>query len=84
MPRVIWKHRLDLRDIFHSEAHGFINRRDIIVARVQRAKFWTEDDAELIALTEELSESRNADEFNSAWEALYDWFHANRVWVATI
>lgn len=84
MPRVIWKHKLDLCDIFHSEAHGFTNRRDIIVARVQRAKFWDEDDDELTALTEELAEAEDSDQFNSAWDALYDWFDANRVWVSTV
>lgn len=84
MPRAIWKHKLDLRDIFHSEAHTFTNRRDIIVARIQRSKFWDEDDDELTALTEELADAEDAEQFNSPWDALYDWFNANRVWVATV
>jgi hypothetical protein len=83
MPRVIWKHKLRLEDIFHSEAHSFTNRRDIIVARIQRSKFWDEDDDELAALVEELADTEDGEAFNRVWDALYDWFDANRVWVAT-
>lgn len=84
MPTVIWKHRLDLRDIFHSEAHSFANRRDIIVARIQRSKFWDEDDVELVDICEELSATENNDDFNGTWSVFYDWADANRVWVATV
>ena len=83
MPTNTWKHTLDLRDIFHSDAHSFTNQRDIIVARIQRAKFWDEDDDDLTALTEELADAEDAEQFNSAWGALYDWCDANRVWVET-
>lgn len=82
MPRVIWKHRLDLRDIFHSEAHSFTNRRDIIVARIQRSHFWDEDDYELVDIVEELSATETSEEFNGTWDVFYDWADANRVWVA--
>lgn len=83
MPRVIWKHKLDLRDIFHSDAHGFTERRDIIVARIQRAKFWDEDDYELTEFVAELADATTVDMFDGAWDALYYWFDANRVWVVT-
>lgn len=84
MPKNIWKHKLDLRDIFHSEAHTFTNRRDIIVSRIQRAKFWDEDDVELVDICEELSATEDNDEFNGTWSVFYDWADANRVWVSTI
>lgn len=84
MSRVIWKHKLDLRDIFHSEAHSFTNRRDIIVARIQRSHFWDEDDYDLTTIVDELAETEDGDDFNGPWEAFYDWADANRVWVATV
>jgi hypothetical protein len=83
MPRVIWKHKLRLEDIFHSEAHSFTNRRDIIVARIRRSHFWDEDDYVLTELVEELADAPDAKTFDRVWNELYDWFDANRVWVAT-
>lgn len=81
-----WKHTLDLRDIFHSDAHSFTNRRDIIVARIKRSPFWDAEGLagyDLCEIAEELSDARDTDEFDRWWNDFYDWCDANRVWVKT-
>lgn len=86
MPTNIWKYTLDLSDIFHSDAHSFTNRRDIIVARIKRAPFWTVEGQagyELWEVTEELSDAPDSEAFDRWWASFYDWADDNRVWVKT-
>lgn len=83
MPQTHWAHTLKLDDIFHSEAHSFTNRRDIIVKRIRGAGFFDEADSELQELVDELADSRDTDEFDRVWDYFYDWADDHRVWVVT-
>jgi hypothetical protein len=78
-----WKHTLDLKDIFHSEAHSFANRRDIIVKRIKNAPFWEDGGYDLLEIAEELSDAPDAEAFDHWWNDFYDWCDTNRVWVET-
>jgi hypothetical protein len=78
-----WKCTLRLADIFHSEAHSFTNRRDIIVKRIKALPIYDEDDFAIWEIVENLAETEDVDQFNGWWNEFYDWADSNRVWVET-
>jgi len=78
-----WVSTLKLDDIFHSEAIGFGNKRDIIVKRIREAVWFNVDDAELGEIVDELYDALDEEDFDLAWNQFYDWADHNRVWVVT-
>lgn len=79
-----WDHTLKLADVFHNDALSFEQRRDKIVRRIRAAKFYDPESYALPDLVEELSETTDADDFDQAWDAFYDWADVHRVWVSTV
>ncbi len=86
----IWAHRIDVSHVFHNEDMTFEQRRDAIV-RILRASPWLREDTgnlmhlwTLQELVDELAETRDGDEFDGPWDALYDEADYDRVWIRTI
>lgn len=78
-----WAFTLKLDDVFHSEAIGFGNKRDIIVKRIREARWFDPEDMYLTEIVDELSLVDDVDEFDRVWDDFYDWADFNRVWVVT-
>lgn len=80
-----WDNKLRLGDVFHSEVLTFEQRRDAIVARIRKARWYDEDDMTLTEIVENLSCAEDTDEFDGWWSEFYDWCDAGkRVWVETV
>jgi hypothetical protein len=79
-----WDHELRLGDVFHNEEMTFEDRRDAIVARIRKARWYDEDDIALWEAVDGLANAEDTDEFDAWWDAFYDWCDAGkRVWVET-
>ena len=83
-----WKHRLDVSNFFHSEELSLEEKTKKIIATIKTrpwfAKLYYVDD--LSEALEELSDAGEADDvewFDATWNAIYDIFDAERVWVIT-
>jgi len=81
----VWDRKIRLADIFHNEAMTFEQRRDAIVARLRASAWFKECDEydDLPQFVEELSETRDVDEFDGPWDCIYDIADADRVWIET-
>jgi len=83
-----WEHTLRIQDVFHADELTLAERRDEIVRRIRRGKFWDAEDDELVGIVDELAEldlhdndGQAEDEFNAVWDLFYDWADAHHVWV---
>jgi hypothetical protein len=80
-----WEHRVNLADVFHNDDLTFIEKRDVIVARI-RASAWFKSYGEyddLPQFVEELADTEDVDAFDGVWDCIYDITDADRVWIAT-
>lgn len=81
----IWDRRINLKDVFRNEDMTFEQRRDVIVRRIKRSPWYTEqeDYSHLHDVVIDLEEADDAEEFDSAWDEMYDLADIDRVWIAT-
>ena len=80
----VWKHMLDVSDVFHDDGMTVNEKAAAIVARIMASPFWDEDDLNgLVAVVEELEDCDEVDWFDAVWDSFYDWADSNRVWVQT-
>lgn len=77
-----WLHKLNVADVFHNDDLTLAEKRDAICWRIKRSS-WAHNDMDLLCLVDQLEESDTVEEFDSAWNDLYDWFDDARVWVIT-
>jgi hypothetical protein len=77
-----WRTTIDLADVFHDEDRSFPQRRDEIVSRIH-ASGWAHDNTDVAALLDELADAQTEEEFNDAWDLIYDEADFDRVWLAT-
>lgn len=80
-----WKMTIDLRGTFHADDMSFIERRDVIVERMRKSRWYkgyNEYDY-LPELIDELSETPNESDFDMVWDTIYDIANEDRVWIAT-
>lgn len=80
-----WEHKLSVADVFHNDAMTFPEIRDAVVRRLRASAWFKSKDEfdDLPMLVEELSDAKNTDDFDSAWDAIYDEADADRVWITT-
>lgn len=78
-----WKHTLRLADVFNNEDMPFERKRDTIVRRIKKSKFWNPDDFELSDVMEGLEQAEDIAEFDEAWGDFYDYADRERIWVET-
>ena len=82
---VIWKFKLMLGDLFHNDDLSFTERRDQITFRIRHTPWYRkadrEDDGELLSIVDDLAAAPDEDDFDEAWDALYDWADDARVWI---
>jgi hypothetical protein len=84
-----WKNRLNVAPYFHNDDLTLEQKtKDIIL--IIRSRPWFNEDfgyfQELEDLLEEMSDAGEADDvewFDAVWNAMYDIFDAERVWVVT-
>lgn len=84
--RPIWTDTLNLKDVFHSDDLIFTEKRDAIVSRIKRMRWYKDAEAEggsLFYLVDELADAEDAEEFDAVWDAIYDIADYDRVWIAT-
>ena len=79
----IWKHTVNLADVFHNDELTFERSRDRIVG-ILRGHRWAKDNHLLVDLLEELADTTTVDEFNEVWDVIYDEADYDRVWIRTI
>lgn len=83
----VWAHTLDLRDVYHSDALGFVGRRDAIVRRIKASRWYQDRDAagfdEFGELVDDLARTEAQAEFNEFFDAVYDQADVDRVWIQT-
>lgn len=81
-----WKHRLNVGDVFHDDELSLPEKGVVIASRIKRARFYSEDDYDLVGMVEELEDAAQAGDerwFDLVWNGIYDWADANRVWIET-
>ncbi len=78
-----WAKRIRLGDVFHNETLTFPQRRNRIVEKIRRSG-WTDDNADVADLVDELAETDDVDWFDHVWAAIYDEANADRVWIDTM
>lgn len=92
----IWAEFSDDVEMSHFNDDVFRAHRDAIVAILKRAPDYPSDDQRahpdfgwhtpqgaFYEIVDEIAIADDADEFNAAWEGLYDWADERRVWIAT-
>lgn len=77
----VWRHILDVKDIWEDENLPFEDLRDGIVKRIREADFFNDD---LTDVVDDLEYSETESEFDSAWNDFYDWCDDHRVWVKAL
>jgi hypothetical protein len=79
-----WNEKIELADVFHNDDLSFTERRDIIVARIKRSRWYHQadiDNGDLLDIVDALADSDTEDEFDGSWDELYDLADEDRVWV---
>lgn len=88
MPINVWRHRLEIGDVWDNDDMPLPEKGKIIIDRVKASEFWPGDDGDdLEQIIEELGDAAEEDDvdwFDLVWSAFYDWADANRVWVNTM
>lgn len=83
-----WAERIELKDIFHNEDLTFEQRRDAIVKRLQESSWYKmscDDHPDMQELIDnDLAMAEDTDEFDVAWDILYDYADTDRVWINTL
>ena len=80
-----WRYTLDLSPVWHDEPLDFGQRRDAVVARI-RASAWFRGCGpgdELSQAVEELADTKDINEFDSVFDAIYDLADYARAWIRT-
>ncbi len=81
-----WNEKIQLADVWKNDDLGFTVQRDEIVKRVKASHWYQNRDSagcdERGEAVDNLAEAENFDEFNNWWNELYDYFDADRVWIA--
>ena len=82
--RPIWDKHIRLGDIFYDDSISFADKRDQIVSRI-RASGWLDGRDEFDELVETVNEglagAEDEDEFDAAWDVVYDFADIERVWI---
>lgn len=84
-----WKYNLYLAPMFHSEELTLEQKSKMIIDRIRSRPWYNEDFGyfqDMEDLLEEMSDAGEADDvewFDNCWNACYDIFNAERVWVVT-
>lgn len=84
-----WKKKVELGDVWNNEELEFTERRDVIVRRLKILAPWAarqdaqySPDLTFAELVEDLADCEDYDEFNLAWDELYDWAdQGKRLWI---
>ncbi|MFC4373311.1 hypothetical protein ACFO5K_04280 [Nocardia halotolerans] len=84
----MWDEKVDLSATFHNPDMTFIERRDAIVARLKRTRwFKTADQHEFDGvhdiIAEHLAHAEDTEEWDGWWDELYDLADYARVWIGT-
>lgn len=78
----VWLATIRLGDVWKNPELSFEERRDAIVSRIKSSNWYGEgDDLTLADIVDGLSEAEDADDFDDAWDALYDLADEDRVWI---
>jgi hypothetical protein len=76
-----WHEQIDLHEPLNNDALPFTERRDTIVARIKASRWFANDDGDLGILLEDLANAEDEDDFDEAWESIYDLADSDRVWL---
>lgn len=82
----VWAETINVGDVFHNEELTFEERRFAIVARIQASKWYKRENkecGELVYVLDDLASAEDEDEFDSAWDEIYDLADYARVWIHT-
>ena len=79
----VWQRTIRLGHVFNNTDLTFEQRRDRIVATLERSG-WAVDNPYVGELIDELGEAETPSDFNSVWSAIYDEADSDRVWIETI
>lgn len=84
MPFNIWKHRVQLADIFYNHDLSFEEKRDKITYRLKTSGWFKgkDESSDLHMLVEELGSSDDVDDFDFVWDRIYDEADYDRCWIA--
>lgn len=76
----IWRHIIELYDLFHeNEDKPFTDLRDGVCDRLAASAAAIPED-----LIDDLRYTQDEDEFDEAWQYVYDWADSNRVWLNAV
>lgn len=87
-----WKYRIDVADIWqqYPDEIDFLDFKtqllDILKNAVEDLRDIIDDEDEIMSLEDivnGLEYSDDEEEFDQAWQDLYDWADYNKVWIAT-
>lgn len=76
-----WQEQIDLYEPLSNDALPFTERRDTIVARSRASRRFANDDGDLAILLEDLAGAADEDDFDEAWNGIYDLADSDRVWL---
>jgi hypothetical protein len=76
-----WQEQIDLYEPLTNDALPFKERRDTIVARIKASRWFANDDGDLAIQLEDLANAEDKDDFDEAWESIYDLADSDRVWL---
>lgn len=76
-----WQEQIDLYEPLSNDALPFTERRDTIVARIRTSRWFARDDGDLAILLEDLAGAADEDDFDEAWNGIYDLADSDRVWL---
>jgi chromatin segregation and condensation protein Rec8/ScpA/Scc1 (kleisin family) len=82
-----WKYKINLADVFHNDDMTFEDRRGAIVRRIRASSWFKEYDEyydELPQFVEELADTRDTEEFDNVWDAIYNIADYDRVRIQTV
>lgn len=78
----VWRHRLDVSDVFHASL-PLTDLRDVIVGRIRSSRWFDADDFYLPEIVDDLATVEDVRSFDEVWASFYDWCDDHRVWVVT-
>lgn len=84
-----WNNKLEISDVFHDDSKTLDEKVTAIIERIRKAKWFDKVNAENRDFEEILDEMKDAgtdndvEWFDSVWDAAYDIFDSERIWVVT-
>lgn len=80
-----WRERIELGNVFHDDSMEFNQRRDTIIDRIRKSRWFTSssDESFLTNIVDELANTQSEQEFNYVWNDVYDQADLDRVWIET-